>query len=598
MWKVLSEHLMEQGNDDLNGGRQQLARMIRLRWLASVSALGFIAVGAVRVSTFNPWPAILVALLIPLSNVVHLLMLRRTGSSRRAMLAQFGLDLALLTGLIGALGGIDGPSFALYLLHVLLAFLMLERRDAVVVGAMAVGLAASMAGLQLLKAPFPLRAEGVYSALIGLRPPLNASPGFVLGQIAMLTLVSTVLAILVAPVVEEWRSQRYQLRFAEEDARNRMAALENILHNTGAMMLVLDRSHNLQWANQAVLKRFPQMVLGQERKCFDPAEPMGGGEVPCPSCRVLATGERWTNDYTLALPSGPPLMFRVYATPLVGTGGVEGVVELVLDVTEERRNQQDLLEARKTAALTALAAGVAHEMNTPLGSLAAGLRTARRSVHGAVNQPLDRLLGDLLEQTERCQRIIETMLGYAREFRSRLVATEVDGIIRRSIEDLPPRREVKGIEILFEGTGAEIPPVTCAPDHLQLVILNILTNAVDSLREAARVKPRIHIGVRMALEDELVEVRIRDNGKGMPVDVLQHVFEPFFTTKAVGEGTGLGLAASEGILKGMGSTISINSAPDRGTEVVVRLRPAAVDSPLPHSVVPAGSVAPKGKLDA
>jgi signal transduction histidine kinase len=590
---------MDQGNGDLIGGRQQLERMISLRWLASVAAVGFVAVAAVRLPTFNPWLAIVVAALIPLSNVIHLLVLRRAGSSRQAMLAQFGLDLALLTGLIGALGGIDGPSFALYLLHVLLALLMLERRDALVVGAAAVGLAASVAGLQLLKAPFPLRSEGVYSALIGVRPPLNASAGFILGQITMLTLVSTVLTILVAPVVEEWRSQRYQLSLAEAETRSRMVALENILHNTGAMVLLLDRSHNLQWANQAVLKRFPQMALGQQRKCDDPTEPMGGGEAPlCPTCRVLATGERWTNDYTLAVPSGPPLMLRVYATPLVGPEGIEGVVEFLLDVTEERRSQQNLLEARKTAALTALAAGVAHEMNTPLGSLAAGLRTARRSAQGASETSLDRLLGDLLEQTERCQRIIESMLGYAREFRSRLVATEVDGIIRRSIDDLQQRRDVKGIEIVFEGTGAEIPVVTCAPDHLQMVLLNILTNAVDSLREAARVKPRIHIGVRVVSENEMVEVRIRDNGKGMAPEVLQHVFEPFFTTKAEGEGTGLGLAVSAGILKGMGSMISIDSAPDRGTDVMVRLRPAASDSPLLPSVVPPGSHAPIGKLDA
>jgi two-component system NtrC family sensor kinase len=225
-------------------------------------------------------------------------------------------------------------------------------------------------------------------------------------------------------------------------------------------------------------------------------------------------------------------------------------------------------------------------MNTPLASLAAGLRSVHRACAAAAASA-DRedgswkrvlaLLEDLTTETSRCQRVTESLLLYSRQLKGRIEAAELHAIVRGAIDDLASRRDIAGIEVVHEAPGPGTPEVQCDPDQLRLVLLNVLANAVDTVREARRQKGRVHVSVRVTPAEDGVELHVKDNGVGVPPEVAERLFDPFFTTKPVGQGTGLGLAVSRGLLDGMGATIAIESHPGRGADVVVRLRTARAE---------------------
>lgn len=586
---------------DAAGYARGIRRFIRWRWVASAAAFGTLAAGKLLHPALPLGPAALVAALIPLSNLGHIVLARRGRSSRALLLGQFGADLVLLTMLLGLLGGVDGPFIPLYLLHVILAVLLLGRAEALGVTVAAVGLMGSLALLQAAGAPFPLRGVTFYSTMLGLPTPLARMLPFVFGQVAMLATLGVATLVLLRPLAREARERGERLEAAHGEARAQKAALENMLDATGAMMMVLDEKHRTLWTNRLLRERFPGMKIGDERRCYDPAEPMGGAEPPqCPTCHVQATGRSFSGDYTLAVPGASACVFQVSATPLE-VGAARHVVELIADVTDQRESERNLLEARKTAGIAHLAAGVAHEMNTPLASIAAGLRSVHRACAARAcatlaaaqeNGPWRRILGvldDLVSETSRCQRVTESLLGYSRQLRGHVEAWELGGIVRGAIEALAARRDVAGVEIVHEGPAAETPPVECDPDQLQLVLLNVLANAVDSVREAHRSKGRVHVGVRIAPGGKTVEVHVTDNGVGIPPDVVEKLFDPFFTTKPPGEGTGLGLAVSRGLLDGMGAAIAVDSEPGRGADVILTLRVATAGA----AASAAGSEAPR-----
>lgn len=561
-----------------------LRRFIQLRWLASIALAGILLAGHLRGLDFDFVLPLALACLIPASNIVHMYVAKRPTGARGALLAQFAADLLLLTLLLGALGGVDGPVLFLYLLHVLLAVIFLERRDAARVLAVAAALAGLLVTLQLLDAP-PLRhGHGYYSAFLGIEPPLDGRPMFVIGQAIMVVTITAILLSLILPVVHESRQHRAHLEVSEQRARDQAAVVENLLDNIGAMMMVLDKDHRMVWLNRGLRARFPTFTVGAERRCYDPAAPMGRGDPPkCPTCRVIETGKAWRGDFTLAQAGGEATILRVYATPISDGAAVGSIVELILDVTEERRGEHQLLEARRNAAVTTLAAGVAHELNTPLASLAVGLHTLRKAYDRCDRTATDPdarsslLINDLAAQTTRCQQITESILAYSRQVRSRLVRADLESIFRAALADLSSRRRVSGIEIVVANPSRELPTVQCDPDQLRIALLNILTNAVDALRDAEREKPRIHVEVTQSAVAGMIEIHVRDNGKGMPPEVADHVFEPFYSTKPVGEGTGLGLPVSAGLVAGMQGNLAIDSAPDAGTHVVLSLHAAADD---------------------
>jgi two-component system, NtrC family, sensor kinase len=232
---------------------------------------------------------------------------------------------------------------------------------------------------------------------------------------------------------------------------------------------------------------------------------------------------------------------------------------------EKRAIQAQLVETGKLASLGELAAGVAHEINNPVGIMVQEAGWLQDLVYedeyrdmpnlGEFKQSLTRIQ----VQGKRCRDITHQLLSFARRAEPAFKQTQLNEMIKEVV-DLCERRARYGNVRIHLNLSHELPTVQVSPTEIQQVLMNIINNSLDALesREGA-------IDITSRMEGSFAVVDIGDNGPGVPEANLKKLFEPFFTTKPVGRGTGLGLSICYGIVKKMGGEIKVDSEPDLGT---------------------------------
>ena len=271
--------------------------------------------------------------------------------------------------------------------------------------------------------------------------------------------------------------------------------------------------------------------------------------------------------------------------------GEEHAVTTFHDITEQKKIQEMMIQTEKMMSVGGIAAGIAHEINNPLGII---LQTAQnlalrtrpdfpRNQKAAEEVGLDltlmerymkaRKLDVFIEQIQiagaRAATIIRNMLDFSRRSEAHRGQCDVRSIIEKSIAlaesdyDLKKSYDFRQIQIDIVEHG-EIPAITCTETEIEQVVLNILRNAAQAMGAQHTKSPRI--AIHMSGTDQGVRIEIEDNGPGMQPEVQRRIFEPFFTTKKPGEGTGLGLSVSYFIItQGHGGTISVTSQPGHGS---------------------------------
>jgi signal transduction histidine kinase len=246
----------------------------------------------------------------------------------------------------------------------------------------------------------------------------------------------------------------------------------------------------------------------------------------------------------------------------------------LLDAQEERRRMEARLRhAERLASLGRLAAGLAHEIGTPLNVIGGRAERLLRAL--ADNEPATRSLKIICAQMERIARIVRGMLDFARVHEPRLARVDVAPILGRALELFGQKFEEAQVR-LISSIPEDESGVMVDADQIHQVFLNLCANALDAMPgggtlhvSAAQVErrhPEGSGGIRPFLA-----VTFADTGAGIAPENLDKVFDPFFTTKDVGRGTGLGLSVSYGIVREHGGFFDIESEPDRGTRLTVYL---------------------------
>jgi two-component system NtrC family sensor kinase len=240
---------------------------------------------------------------------------------------------------------------------------------------------------------------------------------------------------------------------------------------------------------------------------------------------------------------------------------------------ELRDTQAQLVQSEKMRSLGQLVAGVAHELNNPIGFVHANLQLLDEYVTRLLQPDLEpekrrrtqeaisKLLGRSREGTERVKRIVQDLRTFSRTDQAELQQVQLNDEIDRTLALIEPR--LKGIELVRD--YGELPPVRCFAGQLNQVFLNLLMNACDALDGRGTIR------IRTRAEAPGVVLSFEDDGPGMPPEVLSRIFEPFFTTKAVGKGTGLGLSLSHGIVARHGGQMEVDSRPGEGARFTIRL---------------------------
>ncbi len=254
---------------------------------------------------------------------------------------------------------------------------------------------------------------------------------------------------------------------------------------------------------------------------------------------------------------------------------IDAVARQVALVIERKQAEEDklklhnqLLHADRLATIGMLAAGVAHELNEPLGNILGFAQLAKKCPDIPASAEQD--IGKIEAASLLAREIIQKLLVFARQAPPQKTQVNLNQIVKEGLYFFEARCAKEGIE-LVQLLSADLPEIIADPGQLNQLLVNLVVNALQSMPGAGK------ITVQTQFCDHNVLLSVEDTGTGMSKDVLDKIFVPFFTTKDVGHGTGLGLPVVYGIVTAHGGSINVKSEPGCGTRFEIQLPVAEPD---------------------
>jgi signal transduction histidine kinase len=265
--------------------------------------------------------------------------------------------------------------------------------------------------------------------------------------------------------------------------------------------------------------------------------------------------------FRLEMREGEPRTANIAIAPLVSRNfETVGRIILVDDITERTELEAQLSQSEKLSSIGLLAAGVAHEVNTPLAVISSYTQMLAKQLRG--DERLSPLLEKITSQTFRASEIVNNLLNFSRTSSTEFRETDVNAIIRETLTLLEHQFKTAKVQTVVE-LEPELPPILGNAGKLQQVFLNLFLNAKDAMADGGV--------LRISTEaNGHVSVSIADSGSGIAPEHLQRIYDPFFTTKTAPKqgqrrGTGLGLAVTYGIIQEHAGKIHVESQVGSGT---------------------------------
>ena len=277
------------------------------------------------------------------------------------------------------------------------------------------------------------------------------------------------------------------------------------------------------------------------------------------ACALHHAGETRENvETSLITKDGRRLDVAVSSAILRDKDGSRiGGVQSFRDITAEKRRHELYCRTEKLAALGQLAAGVAHEMNNPLGNI---IGYAKLITSDESQEKIDQRVMVITEQARKCSDIVKGLLDYSRTSTSEPSHLDLNETIKRVSEVLQLQINKKDINLILE--LQEFPMLMADDRKIEQVIMNLALNAIQAVENGGSVT------IRTWQEENRVCLEVNDNGPGIPEELVNRIFDPFFTTKPVGKGTGLGLAICIGIIEELGGQIELDDSTEGAAFIV------------------------------
>ncbi len=359
----------------------------------------------------------------------------------------------------------------------------------------------------------------------------------------------------------------------------------SVLRHAPLGVLAVDRAGRVLAVNPSAVRLlgFEESAIVGEDAARVFRAPRGEGHVT-PGAAAAPTE---THEVEAVTRSGDILPLALRLLPLEGLDGrLHGTVAVFQDLREQKAIEEQWRRRDRLASLGALSAGVAHEIRNPLAGIGTSAQILRRRLDA--DDPRGQFADLILEESARLERIVEGLLQFARPAAPQLERRSVIPALDKAltlVHELAVRQDV----LLHVERSADVPPIFVDHDQLLQVLLNVLMNALQALAKggeirifvrAARKRPpaRSRLGRRAtdrlerrddAPAVDVVEVRIEDNGPGIPAAEVARVFDPFYTTRS--QGTGLGLSICQSIVREHGGAITLESVVGQGTAVIIDL---------------------------
>lgn len=357
---------------------------------------------------------------------------------------------------------------------------------------------------------------------------------------------------------------------SEQEKAHALALLkqfsESIVESVNVGILVIDRSGRITTWNSAL-----EEMLGITR-----AEALGGDALTVfnqdmiETIRTVTGASGWVVDdvrhlykFRTLTRDDRSIVINLSLAPFEDAARtIAGTLVVVEDVTDRVKLEEQLQQSDKLNSIGLLAAGVAHEVNTPL----AGISSYAQMLAGqlADGDPKHRVLQKILAQTERASGIVNNLLNFSRTSGTDFAPLDLNRVLDDTLQLLEV--QLRRNEIVVERHYADdLPEAYGNAGKLQQVFMNLILNARDAMPDGGRLE------IETESADHMLLVRVRDTGIGIAPANITKIYDPFFTTKGVGQGTGLGLALSYGIVQEHSGRIFVESQPGRGTTFTIKV---------------------------
>ncbi len=354
-------------------------------------------------------------------------------------------------------------------------------------------------------------------------------------------------------------------RRAEEETQHLRNYLKNIIDSMPSVLVGVDLEGRVTQWNWEAEKATGLTASKVQGRALADVFPQLAGEMEKVR-QIVHDRLPHKNEKVVREINGETRYLDVTVYPLV-TNGVEGAVIRVDDVTDRVRIEEMMLQSAKMASIGGLAAGVAHEINNPLGAmmqsaqiLQMNLDTQRPRTHERLQKygidpdnlgqylqerGLDEYLSGIRTVGKRAAKIVTDLLSFSRKSSAKTELYDLNTLVTKTLDlaaadyDLKRKYDFRDLEIVRE-LAPDLPQVICDGQQIQQTILNLVRNAAQAIAEDKEEK-KGRLTLRTSWRENWVRLEVEDNGPGIPESKRARLFEPFFTTKDVGEGTGLGL---------------------------------------------------------
>ena len=239
---------------------------------------------------------------------------------------------------------------------------------------------------------------------------------------------------------------------------------------------------------------------------------------------------------------------------------VSFIIERKISEVEKSKLQEQLRHADRLSTIGKLAAGVAHELNEPIGNILGFAQLIQKN--DLLPEIINRDIKKIINASLYTRDIIRQLLIFARMMPSKMAHTDINDIVRDTISFLEARCSKEGIKVIKE-LSSDYCKIEADASQMTQILVNLIVNAIDAMPLGGKLL------IKTLTDKENVILTVEDNGVGMSEDVIKHIYLPFFTTKDIGQGTGLGMSVVHGIVTAHRGTISLQSAVGKGTRFIV-----------------------------
>lgn len=540
---------------------ERLFWFIRLRWLAAGGVLSAILLA-------NRWglvesltPLVDITLVLLGLNVLFYFHAARVRENPRWVAVnarvQIVCDLIILTLLIHFSGGAENPFLFFFVFHTILASILLERWESYFFAFTAILLFGTMILLEYTQV-IPHHCMLLHNnPFTGIRAPeLWQNPTYL--SVTFLVFVATLLisTYLTGSVATRLRERSRRLRALQEELlRVEKDKWRAVIECMREGVIFVDTKGKVTFYNAsatdikdaALIDCRPSSVLGERLGLFGRDDSHGFS-------RTLTIGGRVYESTCSSIKDSE--------------GKYLGHVIVSRDITERKEMERKLMHQEKMSVIGKMAAGIAHELNNPLGVISMFTQIAMKGVSNG--EPLREYLETIRRNTDVCKKVIQGLLTYARTAPTHRRSIDINECIRDVLFMCKPLMEKQ--EITLEARLEEgVPRYEGDPDQLRQVFMNLAINAIQAMEGGGRLSVVSELCGDKGNSATSLRIIFKDTGTGISPDNLPKLFEPFFTTKPEGVGTGLGLSTCKNILEGHGGTIGVESQEGKGSQFTVLL---------------------------